>query len=27
MDFVYWGEHRDEVLNEWKNRYQSIITK
>jgi iron(III) transport system substrate-binding protein len=27
MDFVYWGEHRDEVLNEWKSRYQSITTK
>ncbi|WP_390893643.1 ABC transporter substrate-binding protein [Methanococcus aeolicus] len=27
MDFVYWGEHRDEVLNEWKNRYQSITTQ
>ncbi len=27
MDFMYWGEHRDEVLNEWKKRYQSIITK
>ncbi len=27
MDFVYWGQHREEVLNKWKSRYQSITTK
>jgi iron(III) transport system substrate-binding protein len=27
MDFVYWGENRDAVLDKWKERYQTITTQ
>ncbi|WP_423792734.1 ABC transporter substrate-binding protein [Methanocaldococcus indicus] len=27
MDFIYWSKKRDEILKEWEERYQNIITK
>ncbi|WP_048058528.1 ABC transporter substrate-binding protein [Methanococcus maripaludis] len=26
MDFVYWGENRDRILDEWESRYREIST-
>lgn len=27
MDFVYWGENRDVVLDKWKERHQTVATQ